>query len=109
MEQCPRGPDPTPGPTVIVLGVLALAYQGITYTTREKVVDLGLLKISAQRREQSSAADRRRLRTCRRCGVGHRRSSEIVGVTIGVGTTIIDVVVVVRLFQTFRAGASLPH
>ena len=29
------------GIVLIVLGVLALAYQGITYTTREKVIDLG--------------------------------------------------------------------
>ena len=37
------------GIALIVLGVLALAYQGITYTTREKVVDLGPLKISADK------------------------------------------------------------
>ena len=37
------------GVTLIVLGVLALAYQGITYTTREKVVDLGPLKITADK------------------------------------------------------------
>jgi hypothetical protein len=29
------------GIILIVVGVLALAYQGITYTNREKVVDLG--------------------------------------------------------------------
>jgi len=40
------------GVALIVLGVLALAYQGITYTTREKVVDLGPLKITADK-EQS--------------------------------------------------------
>jgi hypothetical protein len=34
------------GIVLIILGVLALAYQGITYTTREKVVDLGLLTAS---------------------------------------------------------------
>lgn len=37
------------GVGLIVLGVLALAYQGITYTTREKVVDLGPLKITADK------------------------------------------------------------
>jgi len=37
------------GVTLIVLGVLALAYQGITYTTREKVVDLGPVKITADK------------------------------------------------------------
>ena len=37
------------GIALIVLGVLALAYQGFTYTTREKVVDLGPLKITADK------------------------------------------------------------
>ena len=29
------------GIALIVLGVGALAYQGITYTTREKIIDIG--------------------------------------------------------------------
>ena len=29
------------GILLIVLGVVALAYQGITYTTRKKIVDIG--------------------------------------------------------------------
>ena len=37
------------GIVLIVLGVIALAYQGITYTKTEKVVDLGPLKVEAQR------------------------------------------------------------
>jgi uncharacterized membrane protein HdeD (DUF308 family) len=37
------------GVALIVLGVLALAYQGITYTTREKVIDLGPLKASVDK------------------------------------------------------------
>jgi hypothetical protein len=37
------------GIALIALGLIALVYQGITYTTREKVVDLGPLKISAQK------------------------------------------------------------
>lgn len=37
------------GIALIALGVLALAYQGITYTTREKVVDIGPLKITADK------------------------------------------------------------
>jgi hypothetical protein len=32
------------GVLLIVLGVVSLAYQGITYTTHEKVLDLGPLK-----------------------------------------------------------------
>jgi uncharacterized membrane protein HdeD (DUF308 family) len=35
------------GIILIVLGVLALVYQGIQYTTREKLIDIGPLKVSA--------------------------------------------------------------
>lgn len=38
------------GIVLIVLGVLALAYQGITYTTREKVIDLGPLQASVDKK-----------------------------------------------------------
>ncbi len=34
---------------LIVLGVAALAYQGITYTTREKVVDIGPIQMTAEK------------------------------------------------------------
>ena len=37
------------GIVLIVLGVIALAYQGISYTTSEKVVDIGPLKVDAQK------------------------------------------------------------
>jgi uncharacterized membrane protein HdeD (DUF308 family) len=37
------------GVILIVLGVVALAYQGITYTSKDKVVDLGPLKVEAKR------------------------------------------------------------
>ena len=37
------------GVILIVLGIVALAYQGITYTTQEKVVDLGPLKVEAKK------------------------------------------------------------
>jgi len=35
--------------TLVILGVVALTYQGITYTTSEKALDLGPLQISTQR------------------------------------------------------------
>ena len=44
-----RAPLMVIGIALIVLGVIALAYQGITYTTREKVVDLGPLKVTAEK------------------------------------------------------------
>jgi hypothetical protein len=37
------------GIALLALGLIALAYQGITYTTRENVVDLGPLKVTAQK------------------------------------------------------------
>lgn len=40
------------GVALIILGVLALAYQGITYTTREKVIDLGPLKASIDKEKR---------------------------------------------------------
>lgn len=37
------------GIILIVLGTLALAYQGITYTTREKVIDFGPIQMTAEK------------------------------------------------------------
>ncbi len=34
---------------LIAVGIAALAYQGITYTTREKVVDLGPIQMTAEK------------------------------------------------------------
>ena len=39
------------GIALIIVGVLALAYQGITYTTREKVIDIGPLKASVDKKK----------------------------------------------------------
>ena len=37
------------GIILIIVGIVALAYQGISYTTKDKVVDLGPLKVEAKR------------------------------------------------------------
>jgi hypothetical protein len=37
------------GVILIIVGVVAFAYQGITYTTREKVVDVGPVHMSADK------------------------------------------------------------
>jgi len=37
------------GIILIVIGIFAFAYQGITFTTREKVVDLGPLQMTAEK------------------------------------------------------------
>jgi hypothetical protein len=37
------------GILLIVLGIAALAYQGITYRTRETVIDIGPLHATAER------------------------------------------------------------
>lgn len=34
---------------LIVLGIAAFGYQGITYTTRENVINLGPLKMTAEK------------------------------------------------------------
>jgi hypothetical protein len=34
---------------LIALGIAALAYQGITYTTREKVIDVGPIHMTAEK------------------------------------------------------------
>jgi hypothetical protein len=39
------------GVALIILGVVALAYQGITYTTREKIIDIGPLKASVDKKK----------------------------------------------------------
>ena len=35
---------------LIILGVVALAYQGITYTTKEEVLDLGGVEVQKEER-----------------------------------------------------------
>ncbi len=37
------------GLILIVVGIVAFAYQGITYTTREKVVDVGPIHITSDK------------------------------------------------------------
>jgi hypothetical protein len=37
------------GIILIVLGIAAFAYQGITYTTRENVVDFGTVHVTAEK------------------------------------------------------------
>lgn len=37
------------GGILIALGIIALGYQGITYTTREKAIDLGPLQVTRER------------------------------------------------------------
>ena len=40
------------GILLIVLGVLALAYQGINYTRQKKVLDVGSVHVTTQTHEQ---------------------------------------------------------
>lgn len=39
------------GIVLMVLGVLALAFGGFTYTTREKVIDLGSFQATAEKKK----------------------------------------------------------
>jgi len=34
---------------LIVIGIIAFAYQGISYTSREKVIDIGPLQVTADK------------------------------------------------------------
>ena len=34
---------------LIIVGIVAFAYQGITYTSREKVVDLGPVQVTTEK------------------------------------------------------------
>jgi hypothetical protein len=34
---------------LIVVGFLVLAYQGVSYTTRDKAIDIGPIQVSAER------------------------------------------------------------
>jgi uncharacterized membrane protein len=40
------------GISLIVLGILALAYQGITYTREKKIVDLGPIQATEKTQER---------------------------------------------------------
>jgi uncharacterized membrane protein YidH (DUF202 family) len=37
------------GILLIILGVIALAYQGINYTTREKAIDIGPVQVTTEK------------------------------------------------------------
>ncbi len=37
------------GLLLIILGIVAFAYQGFTYTTREKAIDLGPIQVTAEK------------------------------------------------------------
>jgi uncharacterized membrane protein len=39
------------GLILIVLGIVAFAYKGITYTTREKIIDIGSIEASVDTKE----------------------------------------------------------
>ena len=39
------------GIVLIVLGIISFAYQGITYTKKEKVLDLGPLEATAEKKK----------------------------------------------------------
>jgi hypothetical protein len=39
------------GIVLVVLSIVAFAYQGITYTTREKIIDLGPVEATAEKQK----------------------------------------------------------
>ena len=42
-----RNPITLVGIALIILGIVAFAYQGITYTSREKIIDIGPIQATA--------------------------------------------------------------
>lgn len=39
------------GLALVILGIVAFVYQGITYTTREKVIDIGPLQATVDKKQ----------------------------------------------------------
>ena len=39
------------GIALIILGIVAFTYQGITYTTREKILDIGPIEATAEKKK----------------------------------------------------------
>jgi hypothetical protein len=54
------------GIALVVLGVLALAYQGVNYAREKKVVDLGSMHVTTDSRANSPSSNTRRV------GIGWR-------------------------------------
>jgi hypothetical protein len=44
------------GIVLVIIGVISLAYQGITYTTHKKAVDIGSLDLPDQRKKLATAS-----------------------------------------------------
>jgi uncharacterized membrane protein len=42
-----RNPITLVGIALVLLGIVAFAYQGITYTSREKIIDIGPIQATA--------------------------------------------------------------
>jgi uncharacterized membrane protein YidH (DUF202 family) len=42
-------PQSIVGVLLIIVGIIAFAYQGITYTTREKAIDLGPIHVTTEK------------------------------------------------------------
>ena len=67
------------GIALIVLGIVAFAYQGITYTSREKVIDIGPIHATADTQKTIPLSPLLGgLALCRRDRVGGGWSEEVV-------------------------------
>ena len=66
------------GIALIVLGIVAFAYQGITYTSRETVIDIGPIKATAETQKTIPLlASLGRVGACRRDRLGGGRSQAV--------------------------------
>ena len=64
------------GIALVVLGIVAFAYQGITYTSREKVIDIGPIHATADTQKTIPLSSRGWSGACWRDRVGAGRSQE---------------------------------
>ncbi len=72
------------GIVLIVLGIVAFAYQGITYTSRETVIDIGPIKATADTQKTIPLPPHLgRIDVCRWDRFGRGRKPEIVLVPEG--------------------------
>ena len=68
------------GIILIVIGIIALAYGGFTYTKREKVLDLGPIQATAEKQKDNSVSTPAGWDLFdRRDRAGHRRQRKNLG------------------------------
>jgi len=71
-----RNPITLVGIALVLLGIVAFVYQGITYTSREKIIDIGPIRHRRHSEDHPALTSLGRVGTCRWDRVGGGRSQE---------------------------------